>query len=118
MDMPPVAVVADAYVPDLLRPGGSFHWHSQRLRTVGGGNHAAVAVGLLAESVAPLDENTVVAVQFLVPLHRPEVGCTKKNLLFCHRNLVLRRAKVRRLTLETAVFTLRIRTTGKRSLQH
>ena len=117
MDMPPVTVVADAYVPDLLRPGGSFHRHSQRLRTVGSGNHTAVAVGLLAKSVASLDENTVVAVQFLIPLHRPEVGCTKKNLLFCHRNLVLRHAKVRRLTLKTAVITLRYRTASKSSLR-
>ena len=75
MQVAPIAMVADA---DIARLGNVvdifLHGHGERLRSLRGGDDAAVAVGLLNEMVVLLNDAQRVAVKLLVPLHRTEIS--------------------------------------------
>ena len=83
VDPSPVAVVADAHVAhySFVEPSviGLLHGYGERLRPVGCGDQAAVAVGLLDEVVAALYVHALVAVHLLPPLDRGEVGRTEQS---------------------------------------
>ena len=74
VEMTPVAVVGDAYVAH-----GTFHAvitlyrHGEGLRTIGRGNDATVAVGLL-DKVVMLLYDAMVTVELLIPLNGAEIG--------------------------------------------
>ena len=80
VQMPPVTMVTDADIgnqsrailPFLLR---MLHGNAQCLQSVGGGNHATVAVGLFDEALTPFYIYSIEPVQFLIPLNRSEIGC-------------------------------------------
>lgn len=72
VQVPPIAVVADACVATLGR-GVVLGGDGQCLRSVGCCYDATVAVSLFDEAVVMLYEYTFVAVQLLIPLHRTEV---------------------------------------------
>lgn len=78
MNVPPVAVIADANILHGRVRGrtssGAFHRDAERKRPVGRGDDAAVAVGLLNEMFASVDEAGAVSVELLIPLQRSEVG--------------------------------------------
>lgn len=69
----PLVVVADAQVFHELCIV-VLHRDGKGLRTIGSGNHAAVAKGLLLVRVALLYQATVEAIEFLIPLHWSEIG--------------------------------------------
>ena len=75
MQMPPVAMVADANIFHLaLGTLIALYGHGEGLQSVCRGNDTAVAVGLLDKMVVLLQQTAPRAVQFLVPLHGTEVG--------------------------------------------
>ena len=76
----PLAVVADAYVARERFVGVVADGYGERLRPVGCGDDTAVAVGLLHETVHPLDSHVMVSVQLLIPLHRTEIGGSEQSL--------------------------------------
>lgn len=79
VQMSPVAVVRDTNVAHgAFRAVVSFYGHGERLRTVGRGNDAAVAVGLLHKMIVLLDDARH-TMQLLVPLNGAEVGGAKKG---------------------------------------
>ena len=51
-----------------------LYGYGEGLQTVGGGNDATVAIGLLLIGVVLFYQATVVAVKLLIPLHRTEIG--------------------------------------------
>jgi len=76
----PLVVVADAYVSDQTFITYhfsfiTFYWNREGLQTVGGGDDAAVAVGLFLVRIVLLDEAMVIAVELLVPLYGTKIGC-------------------------------------------
>jgi len=71
----PLAVVADADGGDGLVGGSMLDGDGESLRSVGGGDDAAVAIGLFLECLAGFDPDTVGPIQFLIPLYRSEIGC-------------------------------------------
>lgn len=75
VDAPPLVMVADAHISHLLLLTTYLYRYCQRLHPVGCGYDTTVAVGLLLVGVVLLDETMVVALEFLIPLHRAEVGC-------------------------------------------
>ena len=75
----PVAMVRDTNIAHgAFRAVVSFYGHGERLRTVGRGNDAAVAVGLLHKMVVLLNDARH-AMQLLVPLNGAEVGGAEKG---------------------------------------
>ena len=48
--------------------------HRQCLNTLRSGYEAAVTVGLLHERFLPVDDDLLIAIQFLIPLDGAEVG--------------------------------------------
>lgn len=79
VQMSPVAVVRDTNIAhEAFRAIVSFYGHGERLRTVGRGNDAAVAIGLLHKVVVLLNDARH-AMQLLVPLYGAEVGGAEKD---------------------------------------
>ena len=79
MQSSPVAVVADAYVAckgfvTIVTDGDG-----ERLWAIWCSNDTAVAVGLLHKTVHALNHHMVIPVQFLIPLHRSEIGGGEKG---------------------------------------
>lgn len=70
----PVAVVADAYVAGEPASGIVRHGYGECLYAVCGGDAASVAVSLFHKTVVLLHPHLSVSVEFLVPLHRSEIG--------------------------------------------
>ncbi len=68
----PVAMIADAERLD--KSGVPFHRYGEGQWALGGGDDAAVAVGLLLETLVLLYDYGVVAIEFLIPLDRTEIG--------------------------------------------
>lgn len=74
VQMSPVAMVRDTNIAHgAFRAVVSFYGHGERLRSIGRGNDAAVAVGLLHKVVVLLNDARH-AMQLLVPLNGAEVG--------------------------------------------
>jgi hypothetical protein len=79
VQMSPVAVVRDTNIAHgAFRAVVSFYGHGERLRTVGRGYDAAVAIGLLHKVVVLLNDARH-AMQLLVPLNGAEVGGAEKR---------------------------------------
>ena len=70
----PVAVVAHPHVASERGVSPVLHRHGERQGAVRGGDDTPVAVGLLDEAVVSLHPHQRVPVQFLIPLHRSEIG--------------------------------------------
>lgn len=69
--MAPVAMIADADILDKRRCA-TFNGHGKGLHTIGGGYQAAVAIGLLQETLPLFNQHSVSPMQLLIPLHRPK----------------------------------------------
>ena len=74
MLLSPFAVVADAYVACEVRAATMCDRDSQGLCALCGGNDTSVAVGLFDEMLVNVYPHLIIPVQFLVPLHRSEIG--------------------------------------------
>ena len=66
----PFAVIAD----ERLTVGIAVNGNRQRLRSLRGGDDAAVAIGLFDEVIAVFQQHAVVAMQLLIPLHGTELS--------------------------------------------
>ena len=73
MKVPPVAVVADPHVADVGRTIVDDRY-GERLHPLRRSDEASVAVGLFHEMVMALQPHLTIPVQFLIPLHRTEIG--------------------------------------------
>ena len=81
MQMTPIAMIADSDVLNKWRVEGgewrvTFHWHRQSLDAVSGGNETTVTICLLLEALPLFNHHMFSPMQFLIPLHRAEIGCT------------------------------------------
>lgn len=66
----PFAMIAD----ERLTVGIAMNGNRQRLRSLRGGDDAAVAIGLFDEVIAVFQQHTVVTMQLLIPLHGTEIS--------------------------------------------
>ena len=96
--LPPFAVIADADIlygrlaqgkplPVPPQKGGGFHGNSQRLQSLRSCNDAAVAIGLFQEMFMLFHQDTVKAVQFLIPLHGSEISRSKNSIHYLNDNV-------------------------------
>jgi hypothetical protein len=79
MQMTPVAMIADTEVLDTFCV--LLHWHRQSLDTISGGYETTVTIGLLLETLPLFYDHMFSPMQFLIPLHRAEIGCTQQDLI-------------------------------------
>ena len=60
---------------------GLFHRNGKCLDAVSGGNQTTVAIGLLLKALPLFYDDMFSPMQFLIPLHRAEIGCTQQDLI-------------------------------------
>ena len=78
MYFPPIVMVADAHILDFFPIAAHLYGHCQCLQTVGGSYYAAVLIGLLLIGIMLFYHTMVIAIQFLIPLYRTEIGGLQK----------------------------------------
>ena len=94
MDVSPISMIGDANVAE--RSFGKLpvirasHRNAQCLWAVGGGNDAAIAVGLFDEMLVLFYPNLRIAIDFLVPLNRAKISRTEKNGVVLNHRLRLK----------------------------
>ena len=91
VQVPPVAVVADAYVAGEAARVVVCYGNGKCLYAVRGGDAATVAVGLFHETVVLFHPYLLVAIEFLVPLHGSEIGGGEQALCEAPLRLLWRR---------------------------
>jgi hypothetical protein len=79
MQMTPVAMITDTEILDAFCR--LLHRNRQSLDTIGGGYETTVTIGLLLETLPLFYDHMFSPMQFLIPLHRTEIGCTQQNLI-------------------------------------
>ena len=94
MDVSPISMIGDADIAERsfgkLPVVRASYGNAQCLWAVGGGNDAAIAVGLFDEMLVLLNPNLRIAIDFLVPLNGTKISRTEKNGVVLNHRLRLK----------------------------